>query len=98
MLFIPLMDNWLLPAWMRCTTPSPHKSRWITLLYPSTVLRMGIGMLLAAASFVLAAGVAHQVSSQGDGKVPVAWMIPQYAVLTFGEVLTSATGNALLLG
>lgn len=92
MLFIPLLDRVILPAWSRMTTPSPSRPRWLSALYPTALRRMGLGMLLAAGSFMLSAGVAQQVASQGDGKVPVAWMIPQYAMLACGEILTSTTG------
>ncbi len=93
MVFIPLIDKYVLPAWIGATEPRPGRSRLRTALYPSPLRRMGIGMLLAAGSFGLSALLAHQVSQQGDGKVPVAWMIPQYAILTFGEILTSTTGG-----
>ncbi len=53
---------------------------------------MGIGMLFASASFLLAAVVSEDVANRGEGKVSVAWMVPQYALLTFGEILTSTTG------
>ena len=49
-------------------------------------------MLFASASFLLAAVVSEDVANRGEGKVSVAWMVPQYALLTFGEILTSTTG------
>lgn len=50
-------------------------------------------MVFAAGSFVLAAFVSTSVDANGDHVVPVVWIIPQYALLSMGEVLTSSTGT-----
>jgi hypothetical protein len=93
MLFIPLIDRVLLPVWIRHTSPSAN--RCLRGLAPSALRRMGLGMVFAAASFVIAAILAASVESAGDGKISVMWLIPQYAALTVGEILTSATGMLL---
>ena len=86
-LFIPLVRSVLMPAWERCS-----RKPCCTALHPTPLRRMGIGMLLVALSFVIASGVSKQVELAGDGHVSVAWIVPQYAVLSFGEIFTSTTG------
>lgn len=54
--------------------------------------RMVFGGLLAALSFVLTALVELAVESSGKGQVSMLWQIPQYAIITCGEVMFSITG------
>jgi POT family proton-dependent oligopeptide transporter len=55
--------------------------------------RMGIGMLMAAGSFAMAALVQSWIDA---GQHPsVLWLLPQYAILTMSEVLVSSTGVEL---
>lgn len=92
MIFIPLLDRIILPAWSKWSERS--SSRCGRALYPSALRRIGCGMVLASSAFVMSAFVSSMVSAQGKGKVNIAWIIPQYALLTFGEILTSTTGKA----
>ncbi len=91
MSFIPLIDRCLLPWWERVTSTQSCMRH----LRPSPLRRIGCGMLLASVSFLVAAVLSSHVASSGDGVVPVMWMVPQYAVLAFGEILTSTTGDHL---
>jgi POT family proton-dependent oligopeptide transporter len=51
---------------------------------------MGTGIALAAVAWV-AAGLI-QLAIDGGGAIPITWQILPYCLLTFGEVLVSATG------
>ncbi len=57
---------------------------------PSQLGRMGFGIALAGASWVVAGGL--QLLLDGGQAVSVAWQILPYVLLTAGEVLVSATG------
>jgi POT family proton-dependent oligopeptide transporter len=52
--------------------------------------RMGVGLAFAALAWVVAGLIQLQID--GSGAVSIAWQIAPYALLTFGEVLVSATG------
>lgn len=55
--------------------------------------RMTVGMVLAATAFILAAVVQFQIeASPGEKKVHILWQVPQYFVLTTGEILFSPVG------
>lgn len=78
MLLIPLTNYVLYPQ---------LEKRGVTL---SPVVRMGIGMALAAAAFVIV-GALQLVLDDGH-RLSVLWQLVPYAVLTLGEVLLSTTG------
>lgn len=55
--------------------------------------RMTVGMFLAATAFVLAALVQFKIeASPGEKTVHILWQVPQYLVLTTGEILFSPVG------
>jgi len=67
--------------------------------------RMAVGMIFAALSFVAAAFVQMLIDDSGmddssiddssdsnSGTVHIAWQLPQYALLTCGEIMVSITG------
>jgi proton-dependent oligopeptide transporter, POT family len=57
---------------------------------PTALRRMGFGMFMSGLAWV-AAGVI-QLYIDGGSPTSIAWQILPYALLTFGEVLVSATG------
>jgi POT family proton-dependent oligopeptide transporter len=57
---------------------------------PSQLVRMGAGIALAGAAWVVVATL--QLVLDGGGTVHIAWQIVPYILLTAGEVLVSATG------
>lgn len=57
---------------------------------PTPLRRMGIGLAFAASSFV-AVALMQQVMDRGQ-QLSVLWQLLPYTLLTFGEVLVSATG------
>jgi len=59
-------------------------------LKPTPLRRMGMGMVLGAVSFVVAAGVQSRIES--GAHLSVAWQLIQYAIIIAGEVLLSVTG------
>jgi POT family proton-dependent oligopeptide transporter len=63
-------------------------------LRPTALRRMGVGMVLAALSFGLAAFLDVRATAAAAAGTPlnIAWQLPQFLVLTAGEVLLSATG------
>lgn len=78
MLIIPLNNMVIYPALRR-------RGR-----EPSALGRMGLGIALAGASWIVA-GVL-QLMLDGGTPVSIAWQIAPYVLLTAGEVLVSATG------
>jgi POT family proton-dependent oligopeptide transporter len=57
---------------------------------PTPLRRMGWGMVFAAASFVICAGLQQRL--ENGAHLSLAWQLAPYAVLELGEVLVSATG------
>lgn len=57
---------------------------------PTALRRMGLGIALAGLAWV-AAGLL-QLRLDGGAAVSIAWQVIPYLILTFGEVLVSATG------
>jgi proton-dependent oligopeptide transporter, POT family len=53
--------------------------------------RITVGMFLTAASFVAAAQLQTWIDRVGDGVVWFGWQVPQYLLLTLGEVMVSIT-------
>lgn len=56
--------------------------------------KMAIGGVLAAVSFLLSASVQFKIESSPDNTVNMLWLVPQYIVLTMGEVMFSIPGYA----
>lgn len=56
--------------------------------------KMAIGGVLAAVSFLLSASVQFKIESSPDKTVNMLWLVPQYIVLTMGEVMFSIPGYA----
>jgi len=54
--------------------------------------RMLAGMTLGSVAFLAAAGVQHMIDSSPPGSVSMSWQVPQYLIITCGEVLFSITG------
>ena len=57
---------------------------------PTALRRMGFGIAVSGLSWVVAGVI--QVYIDGGNPTSIAWQIAPYALLTFGEVLVSATG------
>jgi POT family proton-dependent oligopeptide transporter len=82
MLLIPF-NNLVLYPWLR-------RRGW----EPTSLRRMSIGLAFAGVAWVFAGGIQLMMdagASTGD-KVTILWQIAPYLVLTFAEVLVSATG------
>ena len=54
--------------------------------------RMVVGMLFASFSFILSGFVELSIAKHGENNVSVSWQIPQYFILTIGELGVSTTG------
>ena len=55
--------------------------------------RIGVGMLLSVASFLLAAFVQSQIPDDPNLRGPsIFWQLPQYFLISFAEILISITG------
>ncbi len=78
MLIIPFNNLALYPALRRLG------------IEPTALRRMGTGLALAGLAWVAAGAI--QLSIDGGARVSIAWQVLPYALLTFGEVLVSATG------
>jgi POT family proton-dependent oligopeptide transporter len=78
MLLIPLNNLALYPALRRLG------------LEPTALRRMGSGVALAGLAWIAAGAI--QLRIDGGEAVSIAWQVLPYALLTFGEVLVSATG------
>ena len=57
---------------------------------PTALRRMGFGIAISGLAWVVAGVI--QVYIDGGNPTSIAWQIAPYALLTFGEVLVSATG------
>ncbi len=57
---------------------------------PTALRRMGAGILFASFSWIVVGG--FQLAIDGGQTLSITWQILPYALLTFGEVLVSATG------
>jgi len=81
LLLVPLLDGALLPALQRRG------------LAVTTSRKLAAGLLLAAAAFG-AAGLLQQQVDSGHG-LHLLWQVPQYLLLSAGEVLVAVTGLEL---
>lgn len=59
--------------------------------------KMVIGGILAAISFVLAGIVQFQIEASPKNTIHILWQVPQYVVLTAGEILFSPVGLGKLI-
>jgi proton-dependent oligopeptide transporter, POT family len=97
-----IKPEWFSPAQMQALNPAlvmiiiPFNN---LVLYPalrrrgielSALKRMSIGLFFAAASWVVIGAI--QLVMDGGTALSITWQILPYALLTFGEVLVSATG------
>jgi POT family proton-dependent oligopeptide transporter len=57
---------------------------------PTPLRRMGLGIAFSGLSWVVVGSM--QVALDGGQKLTILWQVVPYALLTFGEVLVSATG------
>ena len=57
---------------------------------PTALRRMGTGIAFSGVAWIAAAII--QLAIDGGGGVSIVWQVLPYALLTFGEVLVSATG------
>ncbi|MHB1309312.1 MAG: POT family MFS transporter [Limisphaerales bacterium] len=78
MILIPLFTGLLYPGCDRAG------------IKPTALRRMGTGMLLASASFVVVAWIQAQID--GGRSMSIAWQLVPYLLITAGEVMLSATG------
>jgi hypothetical protein len=62
-------------------------------LSPTPLRRLGVGMQATAAAFALTAVVQHLIDTSAPNSVNVLWQLPQFFVMSVGEVLVSATGQ-----
>ncbi|XP_031627533.1 peptide transporter family 1-like [Contarinia nasturtii] len=83
----PLMILTFIPAFEAIVYPFLNK---IGLGRP--LQRLTIGGLLAGASFFLSALVEFWIESSDEKSVNLLWQVPQYVVITMGEVMFSVTG------
>lgn len=77
LLFIPLVNYVLYPAMGRLFTVTPLR-------------KIGIGLFLTAASYVVIAHVQSLIDA--GGRPPVSWQFLAYIILTLGEAMVSITG------
>ncbi|KAL7748810.1 hypothetical protein RI367_005723 [Sorochytrium milnesiophthora] len=94
LLFIPLFQNLVYPLMTRLRVPM------------KPLQRIAIGMTLAGLSFVVAALLQLRIDATmvpsttaggpsvtcGDRCVPILWQLPQYVIMTAGEIMVSITG------
>ncbi len=78
MILIPF-NNLVLYPWLR-------RLGWD----PTPIRRMTFGILFSAFAWIIAGGI--QLALDGGDKLHIMWQLLPYAVLTFAEVLVSATG------
>jgi dipeptide/tripeptide permease len=79
LVFIPLFQRVVYPGIERAFTLKPAR-------------KIVIGMLLVAGAFMMAATLQYGIDARPIGSVAIYWQVPQYVVLTAGEVFFSITG------
>lgn len=73
LIFIPLFDYILYPVLNIFGVRRPLQ-------------KMTIGGVLAGVSFLISSFVQIKIDSQPQNSVSILWQVPQYAIMTFGEV------------
>lgn len=92
-----VISNAINPFWVIVLTfPLVAFWKWLDKkgMEPSTPAKMGIGMFLVAAAYVIMYQAA--ISGGDTGRVSPAWLIGAYAVLTLGELMLSPMGLSLV--
>jgi POT family proton-dependent oligopeptide transporter len=84
----PLMVMIIIPS-LNFFLYRPLEKRGITV---KPLVKMTIGMFLAAIAFGAAAFLQQTIEARGANQVHVLWQIAQYLVMTSAEVLVSVTG------
>ncbi|MBI4954830.1 MAG: hypothetical protein HY908_22605 [Myxococcales bacterium] len=84
----PLMVMIIIPT-LSVLVYKPLERQGVTI---RPLLKMTIGMFLAAAAFAVAALVQTRIEGSGPGTVHVLWQMGQYLLMTTAEVLVSVTG------
>jgi len=82
----PLMVMLLIPANNLVLYPFLRRLGWD----PTPLRRMGLGIGFAGVAWIFAGAI--QLWIDGGQAVSITWQVLPYALLTFGEVLVSATG------
>ncbi|MGB0679374.1 MAG: MFS transporter [Polyangiales bacterium] len=82
----PILVMLLIPAATYGLYPAARRIGWST----SAPARMGAGMLITAAAFVVVALLQHRLD-QGE-TLHISWQLLPYSLLTLGEVMVSVTG------
>ncbi len=77
LMFIPLVNYVIYPAWGRLMEVTPLR-------------KIGVGLLLTAASYLVIAHI--QTLIDAGGRPTVWWQFLAYAILTLGEAMVSITG------
>jgi POT family proton-dependent oligopeptide transporter len=84
LIWVPILTLWVYPLAERCG------------LRVTPLRRMGLGMIFAAASFVICAWIQKRID--GGERLSLSWQLAPYVVLELGEVLLSATGLEFAYG
>lgn len=77
--FIPLFDSLIYPLLSRIGLRRPLQ-------------KLTLGGILAGIAFLLSALVQFQIESSAANSINMLWLVPQYVVMTMGEVMFSVTG------
>ena len=85
-LFNPLLVMLLIPFNNLVLYPALRRLGW----EPTALRRMTAGILFSGIAWIAAGGI--QLVLDGGDQLTILWQILPYVVLTFGEVLVSATG------
>jgi dipeptide/tripeptide permease len=89
----PLLVLALLPLYRVVVIPCLERAgKCCPLLSPTPLRRMGVGMILAALTFLLSAAVEWLIEANPPGTVSVAWQLPQWVLITVAELFLSVTG------
>ena len=83
----PLMVMLIIPA-LNVFVYNPFKKRGREI---KPLVRMAVGMFLAAAAFAYAGVLQTRIEAAGPGQVHVLWQTVQYLIMTTAEVLVSIT-------
>jgi proton-dependent oligopeptide transporter, POT family len=79
LMFVPLFDKLIYPGLKRIHMPL------------ALLKRIAVGMVFASSSFVYAAFL-QVAMDNASSPIHIIWQLPQYILLTFGEIMVSITG------
>lgn len=79
LIFIPLFEFVIYPLFSKIGLGHPLQ-------------RLTMGGILAGIAFLISAFVEFQILSSPEKSVNMLWLVPQYVVITMGEVMFSVTG------